>query len=95
MSETLQLLIVGLVVALCAWRALKRYAPKTTWRLQAGLSYRFEKAGRPAWSKAIGLRLRPVEVASGDGCGSGCSTCGGCATNPVETPDPLRIHLQR
>ena len=27
MSENLQLLIVGLVVALCTWRAIKRYAP--------------------------------------------------------------------
>ncbi|KFN41066.1 DUF6587 family protein [Arenimonas oryziterrae] len=94
MSDSLQLLIVGLIVAVCAWRAIKRYAPKTAWRSQAGLSYFFERKGRPAWSRAFGHWLRPTEVATGDGCGSGCSTCGGCATNPVEKPNPLHIRLQ-
>ena len=98
MSESLQLLIVGLVVGLCAWRAVKRYAPKSAWRLQASLSYWFEKQARPAWSKAIGRWLRPSEVVSGGGCGSGCSTCGGCATKPGESAqdsaDKLRIHLK-
>ncbi len=79
MSETLQLLIVGLVVGLCTWRAIKRYAPKSAWRLQASLSYFFEQSSRPAWSQGIGRWLRPSEAVSGGGCGSGCSSCGGCA----------------
>jgi hypothetical protein len=94
MSESLQLVIVGVVVAFCAWRAVRRYAPKTAWRLQASLSYFFERKGRPAWSQVIGQWLRPAEVSAGDGCGSGCTTCGGCATNPEPSSDPLRIHLQ-
>lgn len=98
MSESLQLLIVGLIVLACAWRALKRYAPKTAWRLQASLSYSLERKGRPAWSAAIGRWLRPVEATGAQGCGSGCNTCGGCATNPVQeaapaSNDPLSMKL--
>ena len=98
MSESLQLAVVGLIVLACAWRAFKRYAPKTAWRLQAALSYSLERKGRPAWSARIGRWLRPVEIASGQGCGSGCNTCGGCATNPASeapasTQDPMRVKL--
>lgn len=98
MSEGLQLAIVGLVVLACAWRAFKRYAPKSAWRLQASLSYSLERKGRPAWLVRIGRWLRPVEATSGQGCGSGCTTCGGCATNPVPAvspapKDPLNIRL--
>lgn len=93
MSEVLQLLVVGLVVAFCAWRAVKRYAPKTAWRLQASLSYGFERAGRPAWSKAIGRWLRPSETVSGDGCGSGCSTCGGCAAPGNDAVEAMPIQV--
>jgi hypothetical protein len=93
-NEAVQGVIVALVVAFCAWRAVKRYAPKTAWRAQAALSYFFERPGRAAWSQAVGRRLRPAEVVSGGGCGSGCTTCGGCATNPEPANDPSRIHLQ-
>lgn len=90
MSESLQLAVVGLIVLACAWRAFKRYAPKTAWRLQASLSYSLERKGRPAWLARIGLWLRPVETASGQGCGSGCSSCGGCATGPNASASPVR-----
>ena len=97
MSESLQLTVVGLIVLACAWRAFKRYAPKTAWRLQAALSYSLERKGRPAWIARIGLWLRPVETANGQGCGSGCNTCGGCATAPnasarsTQSSIPLRL----
>ena len=91
MSESLQLLLVGLVVAACAWRALKRYAPKTAWRLQAALSFEFERSGRPGWSRWIGQRLRPREAAGAEGCGSGCSSCGGCAVKPAVEIRPLHF----
>jgi hypothetical protein len=96
MSDRLQLAVVGLIVLGCVWRAIKRYAPKTAWRMQASLAYSLERKGRPAWLARIGFWLRPVEIASGQGCGSGCNACGGCATNSASDSapapiDPLRI----
>ena len=85
MSEIVQLSAVALIVLACTWRAFKRYAPKAAWRLQAALSYEFEQKGRPVWSQRIGQWLRPTEVSSGEGCGSGCSSCGGCAAKPSAT----------
>ena len=85
MSEGVQMTIVALVVLACVWRAFKRYAPKSAWRMQASLSFAFERKGRPGWMVRIGRWLRPTEVASGQGCGSGCSSCGGCATRPDGT----------
>jgi hypothetical protein len=82
MNELLQALIVGFVVLVCAWQALRRYAPKSAWRLQATLSYAFERNGRPAWSRRIGRWLRPGEISRGQGCGGGCTSCSGCVINP-------------
>jgi hypothetical protein len=98
MSDRLQLAVVGLIVLGCVWRAFKRYAPKTAWRMQASLAYSLERKGRPAWLARIGFWLRPVETANGQGCGSGCNSCGGCATNPAQeaapaSNNPLRIHI--
>ena len=87
MSAPLQTLVVALIVAACAWVAFARYAPRTAWRLRAALSFAFERPGRPAWSRRIGVWLRPT-VPAVTGCGSGassaCSACGSCA--PAEPP---------
>ena len=82
MSPSLQSLVVALVVAACAWRVFARCAPRTAWRVQAGVSFAFERPGRPAWSRRVGMWLRPA-VPTVTGCGSGassaCSACGSCA----------------
>jgi len=97
MSPFVQSLVVAFIVAACAWTAFARYAPRTAWRLQAALSFAFERPGRPRWSKRIGAWLRPA-VPAVTGCGSGassaCSACGSCAPAPAaETRDPLDLQL--
>jgi hypothetical protein len=83
MSPFLQSLLVALVVLACSWRVLAGFAPKTAWRVQARLSFLLEVGERPAWLKSLGRRLRPRERIEGRGCGSGCSSCGGCAARPA------------
>ena len=90
MTPAVQSLVVALIVAACALRVFARYAPRTAWRLQAGLAYFFEKSGRPAWSRRLGAWLRPAVPAitsCGSGASSACSACGSCA--PAE-PDPRK-----
>lgn len=95
MNGNLQLLIVGLIVLACVWRAFKRYLPKTAWRMQALVSFELKRAERPQWLRKLGLSLRPQEVANGEGCGSGCSSCGGCATKPAADIRPLHFAPRR
>jgi hypothetical protein len=93
MSPGLQSLLVAVIVLACAWRALARFAPKTAWRWQAALSFEFERAHRPGWSRAVGRWLRPRAVAADGGCGSGCNTCGGCALPAPGSRNPLDLQL--
>jgi hypothetical protein len=86
MSPTLQSLVVALVVVACGWRVFARFAPRMAWRLQAALSFAFERPGRPAWAKRIGARLRPgvpVVTSCGSGASSACSSCGSSAPDPA------------
>jgi hypothetical protein len=95
-SASVQSLVVALIVAACAWRVFARYAPRTAWRLQAGLAYAFEKPGRPAWSRRIGTWLRPAVPAvtsCGSGASSACSACGSCAPAEPAPRKPLDLQL--
>lgn len=93
MNDALQTLVAAVVVLACVWRAFRRYAPKTAWRLQAELSFAFERRGRPGWSRRIGKSLRPAVATPG--CGSGCSSCSGCALAPALSAPPLRLARRR
>jgi len=92
-NEVLQLAVVSIVGLAFLLRALQQFLPKMVWRLRARLSYEFEHSGRPGWLRALGQRLRPVEVSSGQGCGTGCSSCGGCAVKPAAT-EARPLHFQ-
>ena len=78
----MQSLVVAVIVLACAWRALRGLAPALAWRMQAWVAYGFERPGRAAWMRRIGVWLRPA-IATGGGCGtgpgSGCASCGSCA----------------
>ena len=95
MTPALQSLVVALIVLACAVRVFARYAPRTAWRLQAAVAYFFEKNGRPAWSRRLGIRLRPAVptvTSCGSGASSACSACGSCA--PAEPVSSKQLDLQ-
>jgi hypothetical protein len=97
MSTTVQSVVVAAIVLACAWRVLRGFAPRLAWRAQAWVAFGFERPGRPAWVRRIGLWLRPV-VPVVTGCGSGassaCSACGSCATPAAVEPAPRAIPLR-
>jgi hypothetical protein len=91
----MQSLVVALIVIACAWRVFARYAPRTDWRLQAAFAFAFERPGRPAWSRRIGVWLRPsvpAVTSCGSGASSACSACGSCA--PAEPVPRKALDLQ-
>ena len=71
MSESLQWVIVGLVVIWSLWRVLNKVLPGTMSSLQRKLAAQLRAAG---WAKTANSLSPAVESA---GCGSGC---GGCAS---------------
>lgn len=79
MSALLQSLVVTAIVLACTVSLLRRLAPKASWQAQARLSFFFERPGRPAWLRRIGLALRPPVLVVAKACGTGgCNTCNGC-----------------
>jgi hypothetical protein len=96
-SPGLQGVVVALIVAACAWNALRRLAPRTAWRMQARAAFLFETPGRPAAMRRIGVWLRPsvpTATACGSGASSACSACGSCAPAEVGGPVPRAIPIQ-
>lgn len=79
MSAFVQTLVVAAIVLACSLSLLRRLAPRTAWQAQARLSYYFERPGRPAVLRRLGLWLRPPMQATAAACGTGgCNTCGTC-----------------
>ncbi|ANB17835.1 DUF6587 family protein [Dokdonella koreensis] len=93
MSAALELALVVLIVGWAAIAALRRLAPRTARRWQAGIADRIDRPGRPAWLRRCGRVLRPL-AASGGSCGDGCGSCGSCGPAPAG-PQPLVFHPRR
>ncbi|MEI7037250.1 DUF6587 family protein [Fulvimonas yonginensis] len=92
--DTLQAVVLALVLAASLLAAFRKLLPQTARRMQARLSSALDRPGRKASVRRLGRWLQPAEAKSG-GCGSGggCSTCGGCAppTVPREVTMPLQF----
>lgn len=78
MSPGLQLATVGLLMAWSGTVVLRRLAPRTMWQAQARLSFTLERPGRPAWTRRLGMSLRPSPAVTTPACGSGCNACRRC-----------------
>lgn len=83
MSASMQLFVVGLLLAWSGWRLARQLFPVLTRDAQNRLAQRVARAG---WAR-LGSWLQSGE--SGAGCGSGCDTCGNCTTPvaPASTPE--------
>ena len=78
MSALLQVLLVAIVVAWAALSVLRQLWPRGLWQAQARLSYAFERKGRPAWLKRVGVALRPTMAVTSKACGTSCGSCKAC-----------------
>jgi hypothetical protein len=84
-----QYLVVGVIVLLAALYAAGKYLP-AAWRRK--VVYRFSDGSGQGWL----ARWLDKEA----GCGSGCDTCGSCATEPMPEKDDkgrkiIQVHLKR
>ncbi len=82
MSELVQ---TGIIAALLGWSVffmLRRMLPNVVHRQQQRLAQMAQMHGYPKLSKW----LAPV-LNSGGGCGSGCSNCSSCASNPATSQE--------
>lgn len=84
--DLLQDVIIGAIVFFSALYVLRKLLPKWMRARQQALATMLAKSGRPAVLRSVGAFLMPGE-SSGGGCGSGCSTCSTCETNPEAGSD--------
>lgn len=87
-SALIQNVLVGALLSWSLWRFLRTLMPTLMRNLQNRLAQAVAKTG---WLK-LGSWLQSGEA--GAGCGSGCNTCGTCATptsaTPAETEAPVQ-----
>ncbi|KAF1708030.1 DUF6587 family protein [Pseudoxanthomonas sacheonensis] len=71
----LQYVIIALAVLLSVWVVAKKQFPGSVRRLRVSLALPLLREGKPAWMRAIGLRISPVNQVGDSACG-GCDNCG-------------------
>ena len=90
-----QAFAIALILAWSLWFAARRLFPRSYRAAQAKLARRLVTSPN-ATLHALGTKLTPHQVVGGTGCGSGsgCSSCGTCATTimPSDNARPLLFH---
>jgi hypothetical protein len=90
--EWIQGLIIGAIVAACVLHVARKLLPRWVNGMQLKLSMALSNPAQPGGIRRIGNWLQP-KLSSGGGCGSGCSSCSTCASNPEkEEVKPLEFH---
>ncbi|HEV3427597.1 MAG TPA: DUF6587 family protein [Paraburkholderia sp.] len=89
----LQYAVIALLVAVSFWTALRKVAPKTTSRMQAGMAATLLRSQRNAFAQRVGRWLQP-KGATGD-CGDGCGTCGTCGPTDAPAGKTVTFHPPR
>jgi len=89
--EIVQGLIIGLIVAACVLHVARKMFPRTINGAQSKLANSLSNSTQPLIMRRVGNWLQP-SASSGGGCGSGCSTCSTCESNPEkEETKPLEF----
>lgn len=83
-----QYVLVGALLSWSLWRFLRTLMPTLMRNLQNRLAQVVAKAG---WLR-LGSWLQSGEA--GAGCGSGCNTCGTCATPASDAPADTEAPVQ-
>ncbi|MBB3257134.1 hypothetical protein F4827_001936 [Paraburkholderia bannensis] len=89
----LQYAVIALLVVVSFWTALRKVAPKTTSRMQAGVAAPLLRSQRGAFAQRVGRWLQP-KGATGD-CGDGCGTCGTCGPSDAPEEKAVTFHPPR
>ena len=88
MNPLWQNALVALIVAYCAFGALRQLMPRALqqtlsawgWQRRARLSFWLEQRASLHWRR-LGVWLRPrIELQTSCGSGAGCNKCGSCAS---------------
>ncbi|MGN6364030.1 DUF6587 family protein [Asticcacaulis taihuensis] len=79
MYAVIQAVIITAIVGFCAVQMLRKMLPKLSHDLQVKGAQTLNRAGLTS----IAQKLEPI-VAKGDGCGSGCGSCKGCALSELK-----------
>ncbi|MFI4970335.1 MAG: DUF6587 family protein [Lysobacterales bacterium] len=90
-AAILQGVVIALIVGWSALFAAHRLLPVGSRRVQARILDAMDRPSLPVWLRALARRLQPRST-SGRSCGSGCSSCGGCAAaiaKPVGSQPPM------
>jgi hypothetical protein len=82
-----QNVVVALIVAAAALFVARRFLPAA---IRNPLLARMAGAARATHLPSLARRLDPASAAA-DGCGSGCGSCGGCAT-PAAPRQVVRLN---
>jgi hypothetical protein len=73
-SLFLQYVVIAVAVLLSVWVVAKKQFPGSVRRLRVSLALPLLREGKPAWMRAIGLRVSPVSQVGDSACG-GCDNC--------------------
>jgi hypothetical protein len=74
-SLLLQYVVIAVAVLLSVWVVAKKQFPGSVRKLRVALALPLLREGKPAWMRAIGLRVAPVSQRGDSACG-GCDNCG-------------------
>lgn len=85
--EWVQGVIIGIVVAASTLHVARKLMPKWIYGKQAMLANALSQPSQPSFIRRFGGFIQPV-MKSGGGCGSGCSSCSTCASNPQAEAEP-------
>ncbi|MEK6296943.1 MAG: DUF6587 family protein [Paraburkholderia tropica] len=89
----IQYAVIALLVAASLWQALRKLAPKTASRVQAGAAAPPLRPQRGAFAQRVGRWIQP-KGATGD-CGDGCGTCGTCGPSDAPAEQTVTFHPPR
>jgi hypothetical protein len=79
--ELLQNAIICIVVLMSALYVLRKLMPNWVGSKQLALATEMKQPARSLLVRKFGSFMMP-DASSGGGCGSGCSSCSTCASNP-------------
>lgn len=94
-AQLVQSLVLALIAIASLAFAIRHVLPGTSRRMQSALARKLGRPQRGRVAHALGRWLQPAEASRGAcGSGSGCASCGGCGSAPVDDEAVQAIALK-